>query len=110
LPADIMVESLRAHPVTIVDGTLQANPCYLTVDQLLAKRHGGLVLQLRDRYLAALRMGAYREALDILLEEALWQDVPVPILYLDVIQPAQYEIGRLWQGHALGVADEHLAT
>src|SRR5262249_27735357 len=31
-------------------------------------------------------------------------------LYLDVVQPAMREIGRLWQENEISVADEHLAT
>ena len=31
-------------------------------------------------------------------------------LYLDVIQPAMYEIGRLWQINRISVAREHMAT
>jgi MerR family transcriptional regulator, light-induced transcriptional regulator len=31
-------------------------------------------------------------------------------IYLDIIQPSMYEIGRLWQARKLSVADEHMAT
>lgn len=31
-------------------------------------------------------------------------------LYLDVIEPAQHEVGRLWETNAISVADEHMAT
>jgi methanogenic corrinoid protein MtbC1 len=34
----------------------------------------------------------------------------VPELHLNVLQPAQYEIGRLWQENRISVAQEHLAT
>ena len=34
----------------------------------------------------------------------------MPSLYLKVIQPALYEIGRLWEQGRLGVTQEHLAT
>jgi methanogenic corrinoid protein MtbC1 len=33
-----------------------------------------------------------------------------PVLYTQVIAPAMHEIGELWAGGAITVADEHLAT
>lgn len=65
---------------------------------------------LRDRYLAAQLAGDRREALRLVIEEGVEQGVAVANLHLDVIQPAQVEIGRLWQENAITVADEHLAT
>lgn len=65
---------------------------------------------LRDRYLAAQLAGDRREAVRLVIEEGVEQGVAVANLHLDVIQPAQVEIGRLWQENAITVADEHLAT
>lgn len=31
-------------------------------------------------------------------------------LYLKILQPAQYEVGRLWERNAITVAEEHMAT
>ena len=45
-----------------------------------------------------------------MFDEGLGAGVSVPELYLEVIQPAQYEIGRLWQANLVSVADEHIAT
>jgi methanogenic corrinoid protein MtbC1 len=60
-------------------------------------------------YLEALRAadaaGAYRIA-----ARALADGMSLPGLYQDVIAPAMYEVGRLWERGALTVADEHLAT
>jgi len=106
--AGAAMDALRAHPVLILDGALQDNLSYLT--KLVPRLRGATLAMLRDQYLAALLVGARREALEIAIEEALWQDVEVPSLYLEVVQPAQYEIGRLWQAKRIGVAQEHLAT
>ena len=61
------------------------------------------------RYLDALRRGdrhaAYRS-----LDEALDDGRELGQVYLDVVQPAMREIGRLWQEDELTVAEEHLAT
>ena len=65
---------------------------------------------LRARYLSAQLRGDRREALRLVLEEGLGRGVAAPELHLGVIQPAQYEIGRLWQENEISVAQEHLAT
>ena len=45
-----------------------------------------------------------------MFDEGLAAGVSVPELYLEVIRPAQYEIGRLWQANLVTVAEEHVAT
>ncbi|GMU07590.1 cobalamin B12-binding domain-containing protein [Corallococcus caeni] len=65
---------------------------------------------LRARYLAAQLSGNRQEALRLLVDEGLLCGVPLQELHLEVIQAAQYEIGRLWQENAISVAQEHLAT
>lgn len=35
---------------------------------------------------------------------------PVKNVYLDIIQPSLYEIGRLWADNKIMIADEHMAT
>jgi methanogenic corrinoid protein MtbC1 len=104
------MDVLRAHERMILDGVLQDNVAFLPRGALLPRVRGSAVGVLRDRYLTALATGACREAFEIAVEEALWQGVDVPSLYVDVVQPAQYEIGRLWREGRIGVAREHLAT
>lgn len=65
--------------------------------------------QALERYLAAIRAGSRRDALAV-VDQALQGGLPVRTLYLEVFQPAMYEIGRLWQENRITVADEHLAT
>lgn len=60
-------------------------------------------------YLRAQLAGDSREAVR-LIDEGLASGVSVRDLHLGVIEPAQREIGRLWQENAIGVAEEHLAT
>ena len=63
----------------------------------------------RRAYLEALLardVGAARRAVDDALEAGL----PVPDIYLGVLQPALYEIGRCWAVGGFSVADEHNAT
>ncbi|WP_225409041.1 cobalamin B12-binding domain-containing protein [Stigmatella hybrida] len=68
------------------------------------------LVQLQKRYLAAQLAGDRREALRLLVDEGLLRGIPLQDLHLKVIQPAQYEIGRLWQENHISVAQEHLAT
>lgn len=60
-------------------------------------------------YLATLRSGDRVAAL-VMMREALTAGVPLCDLYQAVLQPALYEIGRLWQLGQLDVATEHMAT
>ena len=62
-----------------------------------------------ETYLAALRQGD-RHAAYRALDEALDGGRELSQVYLDVVQPAMREIGRLWQEDELTVAEEHLAT
>src|SRR5215213_7912432 len=64
------------------------------------------MIELRTRYIDALVAG------DLALAERLIADsgTDVPTLYLQVLQPALYEIGRRWEDAEISVAQEHLAT
>jgi methanogenic corrinoid protein MtbC1 len=69
-----------------------------------------LLPPLAQRYLEAQVEGNRARALRVIIEEGLECGVEVPDLHLSVIQPAQYEIGRLWQENRLSIAQEHVAT
>jgi methanogenic corrinoid protein MtbC1 len=64
------------------------------------------MVELRGRYVDALVAG------DLTLAERLIEDAGTDVrtLYLQVLQPALYEIGRRWQQAEISVAQEHLAT
>jgi MerR family transcriptional regulator, light-induced transcriptional regulator len=65
---------------------------------------------LLERYVAAQLEGDRRSALRVVVDEGLARGVPVPRLYVELIQAAQYQIGELWQANRISVAQEHLAT
>ncbi len=65
---------------------------------------------LTDRYITAQLAGDRTTALQVILEEGIGRSIPAADLYLNVIQPAQHRIGRLWQENRITVAQEHLAT
>lgn len=62
------------------------------------------------RYLEAQLDGDRVQALRIVVNDALVRGVGAPDLHLEVIQAAQYEIGRLWQDTKIDTAQEHVAT
>ncbi len=64
---------------------------------------------LAHTYLTALLQGNRREAVAI-IESAVRDGVAIRDLYLQVFQPAQREVGRLWQNNVISVAEEHYCT
>lgn len=64
---------------------------------------------LADDFLHCLIRGD-RRAADRIVDALLDRGEPLRTLYIEVVQPAMREIGRLWQENELTVAEEHLAT
>jgi methanogenic corrinoid protein MtbC1 len=76
-------------------------PSFLAADQpssTMAQRYLDVLLR-RERHVAS------RMILD-----AVEQGTPVRDIYLQVFQPVQREVGRLWQTNQISVALEHYAT
>ena len=69
--------------------------------------HGATEVQ--RAYFDALRAGDRRRAFSV-VDRARAEGLDVQGLYMDVLQPAMREIGRLWQRNEMTVAQEHLAT
>ena len=63
----------------------------------------------RDAYLQAL-LAARPAAARAVVEAALKAGLSARSVYLDVLQPALHEVGRLWELGRASVAQEHLAT
>ncbi len=64
---------------------------------------------LAKRYLHILFRKNADTAISLLLK-AVSDGMPLKELYLSVLQPAQYELGSLWQSGKISVADEHYCT
>jgi methanogenic corrinoid protein MtbC1 len=75
--------------------------------QALAR--GGTPEQVRKDYLDALAAADLAAARSV-LDDAIEAGMPVRRIYLGVLQPALYEIGRRWSHAEISVAQEHLAT
>lgn len=63
----------------------------------------------RELYLEAALRGDRRAALTI-IRQAVEDGGDAPDVYVDVLQEAQYEIGRRWESNQISVAREHTAT
>lgn len=64
---------------------------------------------LAQNYLDNLLKGNRNYALSLILDEVK-AGSQVKDMYLEVFQPVQYEIGRLWQTNKISVAQEHYCT
>ncbi len=65
--------------------------------------------QLQHNYLTSLLATHRNDALNMVMK-AIQSGVTIESIYLDVIQPAQHELGRLWQTGQISVAQEHYCT
>lgn len=63
----------------------------------------------RRLYLQAALHGQRNSARGIILE-SYRSGRPLLDIYLRILQPAQYEVGRLWESNEITVAEEHMAT
>lgn len=91
-----------------VEAALRAMPAM--PDELPTHLHDGKPLSLlAHQYEQALLRGD-RHVASRLVIDAVGRGVPVGDIYLQVFQPTQHEIGRLWQVNDIGVAKEHYCT
>lgn len=64
---------------------------------------------LRSRYLGLLLEGQRHDAMKTILDQ-VDAGLSVSTIYIDVLQPVMYELGRLWQTDEIDVATEHYVT
>ncbi len=65
--------------------------------------------ELAQRYLDAVLLGD-RAAATRLVMDSFQAGMPIQDIYINVLQPVQYEIGRLWQTNKITVAQEHFCS
>jgi len=63
----------------------------------------------RARYLEAILSGDRAAAFAVAME-AVESGLSVPDVYMELLQFAHYEVGRLWESNVISVAGEHIAT
>jgi methanogenic corrinoid protein MtbC1 len=78
-------------------------------DQHLMKSRDSNSADIAARYLDFLLEARRRDAFDVVLRE-VGAGMPVTSVYVDVLQPVMYEVGRLWQTDAIDIATEHYVT
>jgi len=76
-------------------------PSFLPTDTPLSK--------LAHAYLDALLKGQRHIASQLIID-AVEEGAPIKEIYLNVFQPVQREVGRLWQQNQVSVAQEHYCT
>ncbi len=110
--AEVLRERLPAESGTraagFVTAAVRAMPA-MPEDLPTFLHEGAPLSPLAHQYFEALRRGERHLASRLVLE-AVAAGTPVKEIYLNVFQPAQYEIGRLWQTNRITVAQEHYCT
>ncbi|HYH45749.1 MAG TPA: cobalamin-dependent protein [Thermoanaerobaculia bacterium] len=98
--AGLAVEELVRTGLAACDEPAGRAPADETPEMLAAER---------QLYLQAAMRGQRDAAMGIVVESHS-AGHSVLDLYLRILQPAQYEIGRLWECNEISVAEEHMAT
>lgn len=98
-------EYLVVHPV------LERSAVMILSDEAPVSKmaHSTELTPLASTYLDLLISANRNKALSLILDKVKG-GVPLKEIYLDVFQPVQYEIGRLWQSNTISVAQEHYCT
>lgn len=94
-------DRMLAAAITAMPGMPDDTPAYLEDDAPLSP--------LAHQYLQALLRGERHLASRLVLD-AVTHGASVKEVYLAVFQPAQREVGRLWQLNRISVAQEHYCT
>lgn len=100
--------SVAAPAVSYIDSALEALPAApLTTESYLVRQNPQ-----RDtarHYLGTVLAGRRAAAIRIIMD-ALDKGLSVKDVYLNIFQPVQYEIGRLWLTGEASIAQEHFCT
>ncbi|GAB4497149.1 MAG: B12-binding domain-containing protein [Anaerolineales bacterium] len=107
---ECMQTALKQYPQAqpILLAALQVLETPLT-DTILFVQPQSRLGELAQTYLNYLLSGKRYLASELILEAAR-NGTPIPDLYLNVFQPVQREIGRLWHANQISVAREHYCT
>ncbi|MEJ2504114.1 MAG: cobalamin-dependent protein [Gemmatimonadota bacterium] len=95
--------------VVVVDRSLRALASPLSEPACFLEDPGNRHRDLARAYLDALLRRDRSTATELVMN-AVDGGVPIRAIYLNVFQPIQYEIGRLWQTGQVGVAEEHYCS
>jgi len=110
--AEVLEEKLPAEPGALAAGFVRAAVAEMPAmpDEIPTFLDEGEPLTpLAHQYLGALRRGERHVASRLVLD-AVAAGTSIPDIYLHVFEPAQHEVGRLWQINQISVAEEHYCT
>jgi methanogenic corrinoid protein MtbC1 len=111
--ADACHAVLNAEELEYVGSVIRAGTT--VVEALLASTEGVTKAQTEERALTcrlftrAILQGQRKAAASLVMEE-IEKGASVLDVYIDVLQAAQFEVGRLWETNVITVAEEHMAT
>jgi MerR family transcriptional regulator, light-induced transcriptional regulator len=80
-----------------------------TTSEQCAPEPSDTLLTARARYLDAILRGDRKTAFAVAMQ-AVESGLSVPDVYMEILQVAHYEVGRLWENNVISVAGEHIAT
>ncbi len=100
-----------AEIIAVYDWMLQNHPFLITLSAMVPREEVPYpqLGNKRSVFGARLLAGDYTSGLEI-AESVLAEDQGQEMLYMGLIQPVMYDIGRLWEQDKISVAEEHLAT
>jgi methanogenic corrinoid protein MtbC1 len=110
--ADVLRERLPGEPGRLASAYVAAAARAIPTmpeDMPTFLHQGEPLSPLAHLYLESLRRGE-RQIASRLVLDAVSAGTPVKDIYLQIFQPALYEIGRLWQINKISVAEEHYCT
>ena len=109
---DVLVETLPPELEEISRSYLMMGMNEATESHVAAVsflEEGQPLSELAHQYLAQLLQGQRHAAIELIVG-AVRAGADVRSIYLDVFQPVQREVGRLWQINQISVAQEHYCT
>jgi len=65
--------------------------------------------EIAKKYLSLLLAAKRQDAINMVIE-FVEDGLPLRAVYLDIIQPVLYEVGRLWQVNKIDIAEEHYCS
>src|SRR5262249_27502826 len=104
------MDAFGAHHLGVAGGVVQENPLLGGPIAFRRSRESPALSALRRRFLMALLLRDRRDALDGAFWAGLSPAFPATIPYLDAVQPALHEMGRLFPSHRVAVAHVILAA
>lgn len=99
---------VAAAAAEVIDGACRALPS-MPSEIVSFIRPEARLSSLAGEYVFAL-LGGYRQGASELVFDAADRGEPIADLYIHVLQPALWEVGRLWQMQKISIAQEHFCS